>query len=56
MIMEVNEHFSFEKKGRADAANQIVQEWEQLMWKYQQQMPGAKPGEKWMLMEKIFQL
>jgi len=25
-----------------------------LMWKYQQALPSAKPGEKWVLMEKIF--
>jgi len=56
MIMEVNDQFSFEAKGKADAANEKVQKWEQLMWKYQEAMPGAKPGEKWMLMEKIFQL
>lgn len=56
MIMEVNDTFSFEAKGKADATNEVVQEWEQLMWKYQQSLPGAKPGEKWMLMEKIFSL
>lgn len=56
MIMEVNENFSFEKKGEMDAANAKVQEWEQLMWKYQQAIPGAKPGEKWVLMDKIFEL
>jgi L-rhamnose mutarotase len=56
MIMEVNETFSFENKSAADAANPKVQEWEQLMWKFQQALPLAKPGEKWMLMEKIFQL
>ena len=56
MIMEVNDQFSFEAKGKADAANEKVQQWEQLMWKYQEAMPGSKPGEKWMLMEKIFQL
>jgi L-rhamnose mutarotase len=33
-----------------------VQEWEELMWKYQQAIPGAKPGEKWVLMNKIFEL
>lgn len=54
MIMEVNASFSFEKKSKADAGNPKVQEWEQLMWKYQQALPFAKPGEKWMLMEKIF--
>lgn len=56
MIMEVNNSFSFEQKGIADAANEKVQEWEQLMWKYQQALPVAKPGEKWILMEKIFSL
>lgn len=56
MIMEVNEEFSFAKKGAADAADPKVQEWEQLMWKYQRAIPGSKPGEKWVLMEKIFSL
>jgi L-rhamnose mutarotase len=39
-----------------DADNPKVQEWEQLMWKFQQALPGAKPAEKWMLMDKIFKL
>ena len=56
MIMEVNDNFSFESKSTADANNPKVQEWENLMWKYQQALPMAKPGEKWMLMNKIFSL
>lgn len=56
MIMEVKDEFNFAKKGAADAANLKVQEWEQLMWKYQQAIPGSKPGEKWVLMDKIFSL
>ena len=56
MIMEVNEEFNFAQKSAADAANPKVQDWEQLMWKYQQAIPGAKPGEKWVLMDKIFSL
>jgi L-rhamnose mutarotase len=56
MILEVNQQFSFEAKARMDAANPKVQEWEQLMWKFQQALPQAKPGEKWLLMERIFQL
>lgn len=56
MIMEVNETFSFEQKAKMDATNERVQEWEKLMWKYQQALPGAKPGEKWMLMTQIFDL
>jgi L-rhamnose mutarotase len=34
----------------------VVQKWETLMWTYQQAMPGSKPGEKWVLLEKIFTL
>ena len=56
MIMEVDERFSFEAKAEADGRNPKVQEWERLMWKFQQALPQAKPGEKWMLMERIFKL
>ena len=56
MIMEVNDSFSFEAKGKADQANPKVREWEELMWKFQKPLPQAKPGEKWMLMERIFKL
>ena len=56
MIMEVDEHFSFDAKAEADANNPVVQRWEQLMWNYQQELPGSKPGEKWKLMENIFTL
>jgi L-rhamnose mutarotase len=56
MIMEASDAFSFEQKAAMDAANEKVQEWETLMWKYQQALPTARPGEKWMLMHKIFQL
>ena len=56
MIMEVDESFSFEKKSRADQRNPKVQEWERLMWRFQQALPEARPGEKWLLMERIFKL
>jgi L-rhamnose mutarotase len=56
MIMEVNDRFSAEAKRKADEADPKVQEWETLMWKYQQAMPGAKPGEKWIPMKKIFSI
>ncbi len=56
MIMEVNESFSFEAKAKADRDNAKVQEWENLMWRFQQPLAEAKPGEKWLLMERIFKL
>ena len=56
MIMEVNDSFSFDEKAKADLANPKVQEWETLMWKFQQALQGAKPGEKWILMDQIFKL
>ncbi len=56
MIMETNDDFSFENKSKMDASNAKVQEWETLMWKYQEALPMAKEGEKWMLMNKIFDL
>lgn len=56
MVMEVSEGFSFEAKARADEADARVQEWEELMWKYQQSLPWAAPGEKWLRMERIFNL
>ncbi|MGJ7032219.1 L-rhamnose mutarotase [Niabella hirudinis] len=56
MIMETAPEFSFEKKQAADAQNARVQEWETLMWNYQQALPTAKPGEKWVLMQSIFRI
>lgn len=56
MIIEVGENFSFEAKAEADRRNPKVQEWEQLMWKFQQALPQAKLGEKWLPMERIFKL
>jgi L-rhamnose mutarotase len=56
MIMEVSDDFSFERKRQMDESNKRVQEWEQLMWKYQQALPGARRGEKWALMKKVFTL
>ena len=56
MIMEVNESFSFEKKATADQSDPKVQAWEQLMWKFQQPLAQAKPGEKWLLLERVYKL
>ena len=56
MILEAGPKFSFEAKAKADHANPKVREWEELMWRFQRPLPQAKPGEKWLLMERIFKL
>jgi len=56
MIMETIDDFDLEQKVKMDKTNVKVLEWEQLMWNYQQAIPGSKPGEKWRLMERIFTL
>jgi L-rhamnose mutarotase len=56
MIMDVNDSFSFDKKAKSDKQNPKVQEWEELMWKFQQALPKAKKGEKWLRMERVFKL
>ena len=54
MYMETTDDFSLERKAEMDAANPVVQEWETLMWKYQQAIPGVAPGVKWVMMDEIF--
>ncbi len=56
MIIEVDRTFSFEKKLKMDLENPKVQEWEELMWNYQQALPQSEKGSKWVLMDKIFDL
>lgn len=56
MIIEVDRTFSFEKKLKMDSENPKVQEWEELMWNYQQALPQSEKGSKWVLMDKIFDL
>jgi L-rhamnose mutarotase len=56
MIMETEDDFDFELKAKMDAENPQVQEWEQLMWRYQAPLPSAREGEKWVLMKQIFNM
>lgn len=56
MIMDTEDGFSFDRKAARDRENEKVREWENLMWNYQQALPVAKEGEKWVLMDKIFDL
>lgn len=56
MIMETSDGFDPNQKAAADAANPKVQEWEALMGRFQQPLPWAREGEKWVLMKQIFTL
>jgi L-rhamnose mutarotase len=56
MIMDVNETFSLSAKAAADAANAKVQEWEAIMGQFQQPLPQSRPGQRWVVMERVFSL
>lgn len=56
MVMETEDDFTFEKKAEADRLNLKVQEWEALMWKYQQALPGSPPGAKWLPAKLVFRM
>lgn len=56
MIMDVDETFSLSAKAAADAANAKVQEWEAIMGQFQQPLPQSRPGQRWVVMERVFSL
>ena len=56
MILEVDDSFSFDKKSKLDAENPKVQEWESLMWEFQQALPNTPAETKWVLMDGIYTL
>src|SRR5438552_5663987 len=56
LVMDVSTEFDPTAKAAADAADARVQAWETLMWNYQKALPWARPGEKWVSMQRIFSL
>lgn len=56
MIMDTLPTFVMERDMEILGKLPRQKEWEALMWKFQQALPQAQEGEKWMQMEQIFQL
>jgi|SRR5690554_4656108 len=56
MIMEVDETFDFKRKAAMDAENPKVQDWENYVAGFQQVLPWAREEEKWVMMDKIYEL
>jgi L-rhamnose mutarotase len=56
MIIETEDDFSFKKKNKRDSQNPFVIKWEEIMSKFQKRISISDSSEKWMLMEKIYEL
>jgi L-rhamnose mutarotase len=56
LIMETTEDFTPEHKATLDRNNPRVVEWENLMWRFQEAVPGVPEDQKWSPMERIFKL
>jgi L-rhamnose mutarotase len=56
LVMDVPDDFDGAAKAAADAANPRVQAWEALMDTFQQRLPWAAPGQKWVPMKRMFSL
>ena len=56
MVMETGPNFDPAAKAAADAANPDVVAWEELMSSFQQPLPWAGDGEKWIEAKRIFAL
>tara|TARA_B100001057_G_scaffold300966_1_gene301146 strand:- start:609 stop:938 length:330 start_codon:yes stop_codon:yes gene_type:complete len=56
LIIQTTNDFDEEKKKQMDLNNPYVQKWESLMLTYQKKMSFSKTGEKWVKMNKIFEL
>ncbi len=56
MILTTTDDFSWETRQAANANSADLRRWEELMWKYQKPLAFAQSGEKWVRMEKIFEV
>lgn len=56
MLMETGSGFDPQAKAAADAADPAVIAWEELMDRYQQRLPWAPAGVKWLEADRIYAL
>jgi L-rhamnose mutarotase len=56
MLMETGSGFEPQAKAAADAADPAVIAWEEMMDRYQQRLPWAAAGVKWLEADRIFAL
>ncbi|WP_116107731.1 L-rhamnose mutarotase [Lewinella sp. IMCC34191] len=56
MVMETGEQYTEERHAAINASRQKVRAWEALMDRYQDRLPFAEAGVKWVPMHQIFRL
>lgn len=57
MLMETDDaRYDAEAMALASQTDPKIREWESLMWKFQAPTPWTPEGEKWVGMERIFEL
>lgn len=54
LVLFTTDDFDPKEKAAHDSRNTKMQEWEELMWTYQQALPQASHGQKWVQMDRIF--
>jgi L-rhamnose mutarotase len=57
MVMEVDPAvYSEERMAQASLDNEAIVRWETLMWTFQAPTPWTPAGQKWVRMQRVFQL
>tara|TARA_B110000003_G_C16641704_1_gene530433 strand:- start:74 stop:403 length:330 start_codon:yes stop_codon:yes gene_type:complete len=56
LLIDTNDEFTEENKKKLDLKNPIVQKWETLMSNYQKEIEFSNSENKWVKMNKIFEL
>ena len=56
LIVEIAAGASLDSVWQAMENQPRQSEWAEFIWQFQQSVPGAQAGEKWVLMEKVFDL